>query len=777
MKDQSKTKQVLIQELVSLRKRITELEQSESEGKPVEEETLHLSEGNYGTVFEDIRDVIFSADAKGKIAFISPAIEQLMGYQPGELEGKNFYQFIHTDDLSKIQRRFDELSRNILRSEEYRVITSAGTAHWVTSYSRPIFRDGIFQGVRGVITDIHDRKLAEQALRASEEQYRIHFENVSDVIFSFDREFRILSISPSLERVLGYKPEEFIGKSFADLNVVSPEYLEKIFSDTMRVFAGERLDLITYEFIARDGTRKYGEVSSAPLIRDGQVVAVVSVARDITVRKKVDEMLHITQFSIDCAAEAIVWIGRDGRYLYANDAYCHLLNYSREEILSLGIFDMDPDISAENWPEYWSKDKQEIVSFSESSRRTKDDILIPVEVNANYLAYGDKEFIVSFVRDIRERKRHEEQLKRQIDRLAALRAIDMAITGSLDIRVTFNIFLEHVVACLGVDAADVLVLDSHLYNKLTFVAGRGFRTDALRYTNLSLGAGYAGRVAQERKTIFIPDLEKEAQDLLKKSPVLRSENFVTYCGAPLIAKGQLKGVLEIFNRTPIEPSQEWLDFLEALATQAAIAIDNAKLFDDLQKSNLDLIQAYDNTLEGWSRALDLRDKETEGHSQRVMEMTLRLAGQMGMRDSELVHVRRGALLHDIGKMGIPDGILLKPGQLNDEEWEIMRKHPVYAYELLSPISHLRPALDIPYCHHEKWDGTGYPRGLKGEQIPLAARIFAIVDIWDALSSDRPYRPAWPEEKVREHIKEQTGKHFDPKVVEAFLELLNEFKPV
>lgn len=304
----------------------------------------------------------------------------------------------------------------------------------------------------------------------------------------------------------------------------------------------------------------------------------------------------------------------------------------------------------------------------------------------------------------------------------------------------------------------------------------GFRTDALRYTNLSLGKGLAGRVAQGRETIFIPDLEKEAQDLLRHSPKLSSEKFISYCGTPLIAKGQVKGVLEIFNRTPLEPDQDWLDFMEALAMQAAIAVDNAMLFDDLQKSNLDLIQAYDSTLEGWSAALDLRDKQTEGHSQRVTEMTLRLSRQMGVRDSELVHVRRGALLHDIGKMGIPDSILLKPDPLNDEEWEIMRKHPGYAYELLYPISYLRPALDIPYCHHERWDGTGYPRGLKGQYLPLAARIFSVVDVWDALCSERPYRTAWTDKKAIEHIKEQTGKHFDPKVVEAFLEYLNEFKP-
>ena len=205
----------------------------------------------------------------------------------------------------------------------------------------------------------------------------------------------------------------------------------------------------------------------------------------------------------------------------------------------------------------------------------------------------------------------------------------------------------------------------------------------------------------------------------------------------------------------------------------AIAIDSATMFNDLHRSNIDLMTAYDTTIEGWSHALDLRDKETEGHTQRVTEMTINFARSAGMTEAELVHVRRGALLHDIGKMGVPDHILLKPDKLTDEEWVAMRKHPTFAYELLLPIAYLRPALDIPYCHHEKWDGTGYPRGLKGEQIPLAARLFAIVDVWDALRSDRPYRQGWPKEKVIKHIKSLSGKHFDPKAVDLFLNMLVE----
>lgn len=186
------------------------------------------------------------------------------------------------------------------------------------------------------------------------------------------------------------------------------------------------------------------------------------------------------------------------------------------------------------------------------------------------------------------------------------------------------------------------------------------------------------------------------------------------------------------------------------------------------RANQELMRAYDISLEGWSRALDLRDKETNGHSRRVTDMTLELARAIGLPEEQLIQVRRGALLHDIGKLGVPDAILFKPGRLSDEEWAIMQRHTEYAHELLSPIEHLRPALDIPYCHHEKWDGTGYPRGLSGTQIPLAARIFAVVDVWDALRSDRPYRKGWPDEHVHAYIAELSGSHFDPQVVQVFL---------
>jgi PAS domain S-box-containing protein len=364
---------------------------------------------------------------------------------------------------------------------------------------------------------------------------------------------------------------------------------------------------------------------------------------------------------------------------------------------------------------------------------------------------------------------HFEDAKRRWERLASLRNIDLAISNSFDLRITLDVILNEVLTQLEVDAAVVLVYRPEIHT-LEFLSGRGFHTTALGFTNLRIGQGYAGIAALERRSVYIPDL-KQQETNFHKSPHFPEEGFVSYYGIPLVAKGEIIGVLEIFQRCPLHPNPEWVAFADTLAGQAAIAIDNIQLIDKLRKSNLEIIQAYDRTIEGWARALELRDMETKGHSWRVMEFTMQLARLMEVSEQSLIHVRRGALLHDIGKIGVPDKILQKPGPLDDEEWKIMRKHPLYAYEWLSSNQYLRPTLDIPYCHHEKWDGSGYPRGLKGEQIPLPARIFTVVDVYDALMSDRPYRQAWSKEKTLQYIRDQAGSHFDPQVVDAFFRVI------
>ena len=359
--------------------------------------------------------------------------------------------------------------------------------------------------------------------------------------------------------------------------------------------------------------------------------------------------------------------------------------------------------------------------------------------------------------------------ERRMRELEALNDIDRAVRGSLDLRVILHVLLDKAAQQLNADAVAILLLDPDTQT-LTSAASRGFRSDAVRHLQLRLGERYAGQVALTGQPISVEHLNGSGETLIGGH--VRGEGFVSYHAMPLVSKGVVKGILSVLQRSPLRPTPEWRAFFEALAGQAATAIDNVTLFDDLRKANSSLRMSYDQTIEGWSRALDLRDRETEGHSQRVTQLSLVLARAMGVSEGDLVHVRRGALLHDIGKMGVPDAILQKPGPLTDREQEIMQRHPAYARDLLLAINYLHPALDIPYSHHEKWDGTGYPQGLSEHQIPLAARIFAVVDVWDALRSDRPYRRALSIEKARAYVRRQAGTHFDPKVVAKFLELLD-----
>ncbi|HIE24974.1 MAG TPA: HD domain-containing protein [Anaerolineales bacterium] len=376
--------------------------------------------------------------------------------------------------------------------------------------------------------------------------------------------------------------------------------------------------------------------------------------------------------------------------------------------------------------------------------------------------------VVDIAHDVTERKEADDDIQRYISRLAALRSIDQAIIGNFDLSTLLNILLTHLRKQLAVDAASVMRYQKDR-QRLSFAQGKGLRTKAYQQQDLKLGEGYSGKSALERVPIFIPDLRQPNANYLNIG-MFEEEGIIGYYALPLISKDSLVGVLEISHRSPLNPDDEWIDYLQTLAGQAAIAIDNIGLFTHLQRTNEELRLAYDATIEGWARALEMKDSETEGHSRRVVDLTIDLARKMGISDKKMQNIYRGALLHDIGKMGIPDEILQKPAKLTDEEREIMKMHPVYAYEWLSPIEYLKPALDIPYCHHEKWDGTGYPRGLKGTQIPIAARIFSIVDYWEALISERPYKEAWPQEKALAHIREESGKSFDPKIVSIFLDV-------
>jgi putative nucleotidyltransferase with HDIG domain len=355
----------------------------------------------------------------------------------------------------------------------------------------------------------------------------------------------------------------------------------------------------------------------------------------------------------------------------------------------------------------------------------------------------------------------------QQKKLGAVVGVGSVINSALGLKRVLEEVMDSIIKLMKAERGFLMLKDAQ--GGLSVQIARGMAHVDLNKKDFEISNSLVKKVVDSGEAILTTNAQEDPR--FDRQVSVMTYHLLSILCAPLKVKDNLIGVIYVDNRVQSGTfEKEDLHIISSFSNQAAVAIENARLFDGLQASNAELEQAYQATLEGWVRALDLRDKETEGHTQRVTSLTEKLAKAMGIQGDMLLHIRRGALLHDIGKMGIPDGILLKPGALTPDERQLIEKHPVYAYEMLSPIHFLQPALDIPYCHHEKWNGTGYPRGLKGEQIPLPARIFAVTDVWDALVSDRPYRKGLDPQDVKEKIRADSGTHFDPTVVKTFLEL-------
>jgi PAS domain S-box-containing protein len=738
------------------------------------EEALKENEERFRTLYENTSIGLYRTTPDGSILLANPALVKMLGYESFEdmqkrnLEEQNDAEYTRTQFREWMERD------GSVSGIESKWRKKDGTHIFVRESARLTSdRDGKAVYYEGTVEDITERKQAEEALRESEQRARALLKVIPDMMFRLDRQGVFLDYNAE-GRDLYVASEEIIGRKSSDL--LPHELADLVDRDIRKTLETGAMQTFEYQLPIRErGIREY-EARMVPSGKD----EVTAIVRDITERKLSEETLRQSAQRLDLAlngAELGLWdLNFQTGKAITNHRFLQILGYQPGEIeytFSLWEQSLHPE-DRDRAMEIFQTHLTGATPFYETEHRVrmKSGEYCWVLGKGRLIEQDDAGQplrIIGTVLDITERKKAEQHIRVQLDRLNALHNIDNVISSSFDLRTTLEIFMEHVTAQLNVDAVSVLLLNKHSMS-LERVASRGFRSTTNIRSSFGMGDGVTGQAILNRKPVYIPNLAEPNLNLGREFQRLADESFVAYYGLPLIAKGQTIGVLEVFSRIPLDAKRDWVDFLETLAGQAAIAIDNAQLFENLQRSNFDLTLAYDATIEGWSRATDMRDKETD-HTRRVADQTWKLALAMKFNESDLIHVRRGALLHDIGKLGVPDSILFKTGELNDEEWMIVREHPKLAYSMLSPIQYLKPALDIPYCHHEKWDGTGYPRGLKGEQIPFAARIFAVIDVWDALINPRPYRPPWTEEQARDYIQEQKGKHFDPQVVDAFMELL------
>ncbi len=604
-----------------------------------------------------------------------------------------------------------------------------------------------------------ERKRVEQALRRSQKRNELIVEASTDAIFVETLDGIILDCNSVATQLYGYSHEQLCQMTVRDL---VPAGTEPVMPGNIGQNLENQAALVETVNVRADDTVFPIELSMRLTTIEGDQVLVAYV-RDITERKQAQNAIIESEAKFRDLAEttaAGIFIHRGEKYLYVNPAWCQMTGYGANELKEIRVFDKVSPELVEDLKErsrIHLRGAQDVdhyeIKFETRSREKRW-----FDVNSSLINYEGKTAIISTALDVTERKLHEHEMEAIVQMSEILRAK----TKLDEIPPTI---LEILPDLLNIEGALMITLDKK--NKdLTRYYGSG-SWKALEGITLQKDKGLAGYIINSGKP-YINHSAKTDEHFEFPEMI---QTMTSIIGSPMIAQGKIIGALIVGSSHRMEEFE--IHLLMTITDIAAGGMHRAYLYEQTLEQTEELKNAYNATLEGWAHALELRDKETQGHSLRIANFTIRLARRMGFDENEIENLRQGALLHDIGKMGIPDTILLKPGTLTEMEWTIMRKHPAYARDMLLQIPFFKGSIDVPYSHHEWWDGSGYPQGLAGEQIPMAARIFAIVDAWDALISNRPYRKAWDRKEALAHIINQAGTHFDPDVVDAFVKLLQE----
>jgi len=617
-------------------------------------------------------------------------------------------------------------------------------------------------------------------------------EGVLDPVFVLDNYNRILDINPAAIASLGIKNRIVIGQSLEDIANKWP-----VLIDAVNIQNSEHTEIAVKE---EDDTFFFDLNISSVRNSNGELIGKVVVARDITryktleagyrilsaeleqrINERTEELRQTAEryrAVVENQMEFIVRWRPDGVRTFANEAYCDYFLIPIDQALTSTFL---PLIHKDDR----DKVKEKMARLVSGETKVETDIHRVIKPNGeigwhewtDQAIYDESGNLIEFQavgRDITQRHLAEEHILRLNRLYVTISQINKTIVYVRDKNELFKEICNVVIEYGKFRMAWVGLLDqtTGAIKPVVFAGDeQGYLTKIkVVHHDQKLGKGPTSKAVQEGQCVICQDIANDPIMAPWREYAL-PRGFLSSAAVPLRENGKIIGTLSVYAGTVNEFNTENKELLEQIGQDVSFAIDSITHETERLHAEARLEDAYDTTLEGWAKALELRDKETEGHSRRVTETTVTIARAMGIPDKELEHIRRGSILHDIGKMGIPDDILRKNGPLTDDERAIVVKHPTTAYELLKPIAYLEKALEIPYCHHEKWDGTGYPRSLKGEEIPLSARIFAIVDVWDALSSDRPYRNAWPQKKVIEYLKNDSGKHFDPNVLEVFLQMV------
>ncbi|MFZ5919893.1 MAG: GAF domain-containing protein [Chloroflexota bacterium] len=635
-----------------------------------------------------------------------------------------------------------------------------------------------------------------ERLEEREAYFRAVIENAAEGVAILDAGGNFRYMAPAEKRLTGHTIEESIGQSA--FNYIHPEDLpamQKAFQEGTQTPGA--IVTMEYRLQRRDGSWGHYEVTGHNLLHDPHIAGVVINYRDISERKQAEKELRESEAKfrniVEQSVDGIVLTDEEGYVIEWNKGEEQITGLSREEVLEQPLWEvqmraaptesrtpekrafvqaMIQDFYKSGQAPWLDKLSESTIQRPDGSLRFVQTIIFSIPTEKGFKAG-------SITRDVTECKQAEEALKRHAEELEILVSVSTSLRAATTVAEMVPILVRQAVQAVNGTIGSIYLLDQKTGDFVSFgwyhVEGgirSGSQADSvIRHRP---DEGITGYVATTRRNYITRDLRNDPIARIPPEESARVRDVRSNISLPLIAQeDQIVGVLHVGLLQARDFTETEIRILTALAEMAGNAIHRSALHDKTLLQADDLTQAYDKTLEGWARALELRDELTEGHTRRVTQMTVELARQAGVPEADLEHIRRGAILHDIGKIGVPDSILGKPGRLTLAEKEIMQRHPQHAYEMLSSIPFLHRAIDIPYCHHEHWDGSGYPQGLKGEEIPLSARIFALVDVWDALTSDRPYRPAWSQKKALEYIRQQSGKYFDPSVAEIFMAMLGE----
>ncbi|MEK6751364.1 MAG: PAS domain S-box protein [Chloroflexota bacterium] len=757
-----------------------------SERKRVEK-ALAEREAYFRVLIENSAEGVVIVDGEGIARYIAPSGERLTGYTPEEILGQSAFRYIHPQDIPRVLETFAEgaATPGVVRTTEYRFQRKDGEWRHFEVTGHNMLDDPYINGIVANYRDITERKQMNIALRESEEKYRRIYENLEDMHYRTDYHGILTDISPSVEKQTGYKQEEVIGHNVTEFYAFPEDY------NALVAVIEKKGSVNDFEARLKRKDENLAFVSiTAHAIFDaaGQPISTEGIIRTITERKQAEDALKASEMKFRTLAEnipSVVYLCKnDERYtfLYLNDSIEELSGHSKKEFLEEGLsfFDLYHPDDLVNIP---LSSTAKIATANQGSfhityriRHTSGEWRWVDEWGAGVADdAGNVQYIEGVMVDITERKRAEDELRHHAHELEALAAASAALRTAQSVTEMVPVLAKQAMRAVAGDYGSIFLLDSESgdYVSHGWFSARGESKNKLKDESILRhrpGEGITGHVAITGEIYVTEDMQKDPVMVMLDGEKKRLQKLHGGISLPLHAQEKIIGVLHIWMFERHIFSETEIRILIAFAETAGNAIHRAMLFEQTLQHADELALAYDNTLAGWARALELRDEITEGHTRRVTELTLKFAHALKIPENEIEHIRRGALLHDIGKMGIPDSILHKPGPFTAQERTIMQQHTQYAYDMLSSISFLQPAIDIPFCHHEYWNGAGYPRGLKGEQIPLSARIFSIIDVWDALTSDRPYRKAWSKKKTREYIIERAGKQFDPRIVEVFFSL-------